>query len=483
MRDERTKTISQILQEEHKIYLGDRLGRGGFAEVYEAKSAEGVACAVKISLDPIDEQNEAVRRELENLQLVQKVTGHPRVVTLMDYWVIEGYLVTRWELAQEGTLLDKLKEYQRHGNQGIPPETLLPWMGQAAEGIDFLNSKRIYHRDIKPQNLLLFHGQVKLGDLGLAKFVGASTVKPTVAGTVGYMPPEISQQRKLSHTVDLYSLAATYVKLRTGQEPFGEDPVSAVLNQSAGNVRLDGLPGPEAELLRRALSPDPDQRPQNGCQRFIAELHQVVLQQVPVQAGPVSANPGSDGAVTAELGQNKEPVGPPHPGFGKQPTWGMADPGGDTAPFPGQVVEHETEEGSLDVIGAIRAILRDFWDAMRDAIQTGVWRAVGFALVGAIAGGIGLPVFEQPSAAGKDEPSAVAAGVFWGVIAGLVLASRKHACKCTIGAPVFAILAGLGVGLEKGFWAGVSGVLGGAVVGVVLCMVGSTLKRLFWGEN
>ena len=140
--------VRQELEEKHGLRLVRRLGHGGFAEVWQAQStggvsqsAQGVFCAIKISLDPINEKDQAVRKELDNLRLIQHISGHPRVLTLMDYWVIGGYLVTRWELAPEGTLLDKLQEYQRRGSQGIPPEVLLPWMEQAAEGIDFLNSR------------------------------------------------------------------------------------------------------------------------------------------------------------------------------------------------------------------------------------------------------------------------------------------------------------------------------------------------------
>jgi serine/threonine protein kinase len=69
----------------------------------------------------------------------------------------------------------------------------------------------------------LLHDYVKLGDLGLAKIVGASTGCHTKAGIFGYLPPE-AWKGQTSATIDLYGLAATYVKLRTGPEPFGESP-------------------------------------------------------------------------------------------------------------------------------------------------------------------------------------------------------------------------------------------------------------------
>ncbi len=265
------EVVRQVLENEHGLKIGRRIGRGGFAEVYRAESAEGVLCAVKISLDPLDGNSPAVRKELENLRLVQTVSGHPHVVTLMDVWLVDGHLVTRWELATDGSLLDLLDRYQSEGQQAIPPEELLRYMQDAAQGIDFLNGQGIYHRDIKPANLLLFHGHVKLADLGLAKFAGASTVSHTGSGTLGYLPPEAYDQHRLSKTVDLYSLAATYVKLRTGREPFGDSPTEIIQRQLAGDPIVGGLERTEAEAARQALACNPEDRHPGGAGMWVRE--------------------------------------------------------------------------------------------------------------------------------------------------------------------------------------------------------------------
>ncbi len=263
----------EVLEGQYQLRIGRRIGRGGFAEVYEASSPSGVPCAIKVSLDPLEGDSPAVQKELENLELVKLLSGHPHLVSLLDYWVISGYLVTRWELATEGSLLDVLKRYQAEGKEGIPPERLVEYLEDAAEGIDYLNlEKGIYHRDIKPQNLLVFHGRVKVGDLGLVKFVGATTASHTGFGTLGYLPPEAFGEHRLSRTVDLYGLAASYVKLRTGREPFGEDPVQVVKRQLAGDPVVEGLGSGEAELVRQALAADPEARPQGGARKWVRSL-------------------------------------------------------------------------------------------------------------------------------------------------------------------------------------------------------------------
>jgi len=264
--------VRAFLENEQRLRLVRRIGRGGFGEVWEAESESGIRSAVKVSLDSIDDQNPAVKKELENLKLVKALTGHPHIVGLLDYWLVSSFLVTRWELATDGTLQDMLERYRQDGQPGIPLKQLIKWIYEAANGLDFLHEKGIYHRDIKPQNLLLFHGHVKLGDLGLAKLVGASTASHTGSGTFGYLPPEAWGEHRLTPSVDLYSLVATYIKLRTGQEPFGTNPVEIVERQKRGAPILEGLEDWEKSFLLAALHPDPAKRFSGMCRSWVEQL-------------------------------------------------------------------------------------------------------------------------------------------------------------------------------------------------------------------
>ncbi|MCL6501040.1 MAG: protein kinase [Pirellulales bacterium] len=178
--------VRETLQQQHGLQIEERIGRGGFSEVNRARSAGGLECAIKVSLDRIRNLDGKLQQELQALEAVKGLTGHPHLVTLMDWWLMHGYLVTRWELATDGNLLDLAK--QRGGK--LAGKVLCPYMVEAAGAIDFLNGQGLYHRDVKPANLLLFHGHVKLADLGLAKFAGASSATHTGSGTLGYKPPE-----------------------------------------------------------------------------------------------------------------------------------------------------------------------------------------------------------------------------------------------------------------------------------------------------
>jgi WD40 repeat protein/serine/threonine protein kinase len=310
------QAVVDFLRRKYGWRLDHEIGQGGFGVVYR-EVVDGVERAVKISRFSLKEMagnasdtQAAVQRELEAIELLCRVGNHPHVLTLIRYEVVLGHLVTVWELASEGTLLDRLKEHQRQNGQcGLPLDQLMPWMEQAAEGIEFLNSRGIFHRDIKPQNLFLVGGQVKVGDLGFLKLAGLSTASQTGVGTFGYLPLEAyprsaSEKGQLHRTIDVYGLAATYVHLRTGKPPFGTTPHEITARQQRGEPYADGMTAAEAEWVRQALSPRPNDRP-TSAKSFVQQLESrlmlgqmttrpAVVAQVPelpslaaVQVGPV----------------------------------------------------------------------------------------------------------------------------------------------------------------------------------------------------
>jgi serine/threonine protein kinase len=274
--------VIATLEQCHGIQIVQKIGEGGFSEVFAARSAQGVSCAIKVSREPIAGIHSPAAQELCNLHLVKGLSGHPRIVSLMDIWVVCNYLVTRWELAPDParTLEDVSLSYRRAGYPGIPLRKLLVYLHEAAEGIDFLNAQGFYHRDIKPSNLLMFFDHVKIGDLGLSALKCPQDAPCLRAGTLGFLPPE-AQRGQVTPTVDLYGLAATYVRLRSGQNPFGNTPPEIRWRQQSGQPILHGLGEKEAALVLRTLSPNPSLRPQMPIVAWVEVLQS--LCRVPVR--------------------------------------------------------------------------------------------------------------------------------------------------------------------------------------------------------
>src|SRR5262249_27795037 len=165
--------------------------------------------------------------EARALQLMKQIR-HAPLLAMFGAWQREGVLIVAMELA-ECTLMDRFNEAARQRKPGIERDQLLEYMMEAAKGIDFLNEPShnidgkqgvgIQHRDIKPQNLLLVGGSVKVGDFGLGKLVENQATGHTGALTVAYAAPEFFQGQT-THQSDQYSLAMTYCQLRGGRLPF-----------------------------------------------------------------------------------------------------------------------------------------------------------------------------------------------------------------------------------------------------------------------
>jgi serine/threonine protein kinase len=251
-----------------------RLGKGGFGEVWEAVGPGEFRVALKfISLDgPVGE------REVRALQVMKNVR-HAHLLALFGAWEVNGRLVVAMELADQ-TLLDRLHEWMGRGQPGIVGRELLEYMREAAKGIDFLNERRhpgvggepvsIQHRDIKPQNLLLVGGTVKVADFGLARLLEDAATSHSGALTPAYAAPEFFKAQTAPQS-DQYSLAVTYCHLRGGRLPFVGEAAAMMAGHLHRPPDLLMLPVGERPVVARALAKNPAER-WPSCQEFAQAL-------------------------------------------------------------------------------------------------------------------------------------------------------------------------------------------------------------------
>lgn len=258
--------------QEHKNILGyelkNRIGSGGFGEVWSAIAPGGIPKAVKIIFGFHD--GKRAQEELKALDRVKQLR-HPFLLSLERIEVFEEQLVVVSELADK-SLADLFNEYQANGETGIPRDLLLKFMRNAADALDFMSFEHgLQHLDIKPENLLLVGNHVKVADFGLIKELNNVTHSLMSGLTPAYGSPEVFDGRPGKHS-DQYSLAIVYQEMMTGQRPFdGTTPAQLAAQHLSGKPDLRSLPQSDQAVIAKALAKNPELR-FSSCRELAEEL-------------------------------------------------------------------------------------------------------------------------------------------------------------------------------------------------------------------
>jgi serine/threonine protein kinase len=247
------------------IRISGKLGVGGTATVFLADDLKNNRkVALKIMHPSLAKDEKAVRRFQREASLLVSF-DHPNLVkgyaqgTMgpLPYLVME---CLDGESAQE--TLDREKSF--------PEARSLEVIQEAAKAIDYMQSKKIIHRDIKPGNIyLLKDGSVKVIDLGFAQEMGTAVTgeEETTSGTVQYMSPEQARgQLDLDVRADIYSLGATLYHMVMGETPFsGTDSVEVMAKQVMEALSSSGMKNKRISkhmhyFIERMMSKDKDLR-------------------------------------------------------------------------------------------------------------------------------------------------------------------------------------------------------------------------------
>lgn len=243
--------------------LLERLGSGGFGEVWKAEAPGGIFKAIKVIFGDLRNRETDTYRfaeqELKALKRVKQVR-HPYLLALDRYDIVEGRLMIVMELA-DCNLWDRFRVCRKQGLPGIPRDELVRYMSESAEVLDLFNDQhQLQHLDIKPQNLFLLYNHVKVADFGQVKDLQGMMASVTGGITPVYAAPE-TFDGFVSRFCDQYSLACVYQELLTGVRPFDGTSMQQLLMQHL-QMPPNLAPSPTADrpALMKALSKKPEDR-------------------------------------------------------------------------------------------------------------------------------------------------------------------------------------------------------------------------------
>lgn len=260
------KNIKRKLDGRYEIT--ELIGEGGMADVYKAIDVvDNKVVAVKILKREFSENEEFLRR-FRNESKAIAVLSHPNIVKIYDVGFSEKIQFIVMEYIDGITL----KEY-------IENERMLSWkeavhfVTQILRALQHAHERGIVHRDIKPQNIMVFtDGTIKVMDFGIAKFAREEgrTATDQAIGTVHYISPEQARGDITDAKSDLYSVGIMLYEMLTGKKPFDSDnPVSIAVMHMQNIAELPrrvnpNIPFPLEEIIVHAMEKNSSDRYQTA---------------------------------------------------------------------------------------------------------------------------------------------------------------------------------------------------------------------------
>lgn len=272
------QTTRLIITPNHQWQLGDRIGEGGFAQVYRAR-AEGHERAV-VKLIPKLPGSE---REV----LFEHPTDVPNIMPVIDSGQWDSFWVLVMPEADQS-----LREYLDDQGGRLTVDDAVATLIDVVEALVAIQD-RVVHRDLKPENVLRLNGHWHLADFGIAKYAEATTAANTMKGakTPPYAAPEVWRDETATSATDVYALGVMAYELLTGRLPF---PGPEFRRQHIEDAveSISGIPLKLSSLVEECLYKSSQARPlpQNLLERLRtsrAEASPAALQLQAVNASVV----------------------------------------------------------------------------------------------------------------------------------------------------------------------------------------------------
>src|SRR3990167_8027904 len=236
--------------------INRELGRGGMSAVFLAQDCKhGRAVAIKV-LHPELAASVGPERFLQEIQLAARL-NHPHILGLHDSGSVDGMLYYVMPYVEGESLRERLDREQQ-----MSIEEAVHHGRAIASALDYANRQGVVHRDVKPENVMLYEGEAMVMDFGIAKAmsnVGSETLTQTgmMVGTPAYVSPEqAAGDLNLDGRSDQYSLGCMMYEMLTGERPFsGATPQAVMTKRFTETPRpVRALRAAVPESIERAVS-------------------------------------------------------------------------------------------------------------------------------------------------------------------------------------------------------------------------------------
>lgn len=229
--------------------IKELLGVGSYGKVYRVtkKKNENVSFVLKqISLFNMkDDEIKDVKNESKLLSQI----NCKYIVKYYESWIENNCLNIIMEYCEKGDLSKLIKQYSSNGSsntnvnsniieeeKGLPEEKIWNIFIQLCIGLHYLHSRKILHRDLKTQNILISKNDtIKIADFGVAKALSHTTFAKTFVGTPYYLSPEICEEKPYNEKSDIWALGCCIFQMTNLKHPFNASNQPALIMKILNN--------------------------------------------------------------------------------------------------------------------------------------------------------------------------------------------------------------------------------------------------------
>ena len=290
--------VGQVLNGRYAIQ--GELKRGGMGVVYLARDQQlhSRQVVVKVLLDEAYQSQYVVQKFRQEVEALSRI-DHPGIVGIIDSGELPNgrpFIVMQYV---EGVTLRSVMT-----SEGMNLERVAEVTKQVGRALASAHNRGIFHRDLKPDNIMLQdlgqgEEQVKIIDFGIAK-VKSSVVAPSTSlnlspGTVAYMAPEQLSGRPITAATDIFALGAIVYEMVTGRKPFNPETGFELLQMQQTGVRVKpadlrpSLPELAQGIILKALAFNPTDR--QSTPREFGDSFAEALTEPTATSRPVTQNP------------------------------------------------------------------------------------------------------------------------------------------------------------------------------------------------